>query len=167
MKFTFLKRLQFKKLSTKTFSSRTVNPPVARNEIERIAEEQFFAQHRPLMMGGMMQSIHVTNYNNGTQPLKDLSHRFSEKSFGDSIYSMPQYLAPKVSLSLIDALMAPTHPSLIRKPSMHLINILKRRRKKMNKHKWKKYRREVRNSTRYNPEKTRKKKKLKRRGLIM
>ncbi|KAH6582150.1 hypothetical protein BSLG_007517 [Batrachochytrium salamandrivorans] len=36
------------------------------------------------------------------------------------------------------------------------INIIKIRRKKMNKHKWKKYRRRVRNSSRYNKEKLRK-----------
>ncbi|KAJ8323999.1 hypothetical protein QVD99_008346 [Batrachochytrium dendrobatidis] len=47
----------------------------------------------------------------------------------------------------------------IKKDSMQLarhINIIKIRRKKMNKHKWKKYRRRVRNSSRYNKEKLRK-----------
>eukprot|EP00842_Homolaphlyctis_polyrhiza_P000611 jgi/Hompol1/1550/HPOL_005640-RA len=36
------------------------------------------------------------------------------------------------------------------------VNIIKIRRKKMNKHKWKKYRRRVRDSSRYNKEKLRK-----------
>lgn len=41
-----------------------------------------------------------------------------------------------------------------------MISILKRRMKKMNKHKWKKYRRTVRNSTRYNIERNKKIQKL-------
>jgi hypothetical protein len=44
----------------------------------------------------------------------------------------------------------------ISQPKMHMISIMKRRRKKMNKHKWKKARRAVRNSSRYNKEKNRK-----------
>ncbi|KAJ3063746.1 hypothetical protein HDU98_000468 [Podochytrium sp. JEL0797] len=41
-------------------------------------------------------------------------------------------------------------------PAMHAIGIIKIRRKKMNKHKYKKHRRDVRDSTRYNKEKRRK-----------
>jgi hypothetical protein len=48
-----------------------------------------------------------------------------------------------------------------------LINILKRRRKKMNKHKWKKLKRRVRNSTKYNPERRRKMKKEKRKRYLI
>ena len=50
---------------------------------------------------------------------------------------------------------------------MLMINILKRRRKKMNKHKWKKLKRRVRNSTKYNPERRRKMKKEKRKRYLI
>ncbi|KAL2913290.1 hypothetical protein HK105_207168 [Polyrhizophydium stewartii] len=58
-----------------------------------------------------------------------------------------------------DAIEAPAHPAAL-VSEMQLMrrkfNIIKIRRKKMNKHKWKKYRRRVRNSSRYNKEKLRK-----------
>ncbi|KAJ3176036.1 hypothetical protein HDU87_005553 [Geranomyces variabilis] len=62
---------------------------------------------------------------------------------------------------------APTTPSTLpiadalmlarpRQPAMHMISILKRRRMKMKKHKWKKGRKAVRDSTRYNRERRKK-----------
>ncbi|KAJ3165540.1 hypothetical protein HDU88_004027 [Geranomyces variabilis] len=43
-----------------------------------------------------------------------------------------------------------------RQPAMHMISIIKRRRMKMKKHKWKKGRKAVRDSTRYNRERRKK-----------
>ncbi|KAI8910036.1 hypothetical protein DFJ77DRAFT_442166 [Powellomyces hirtus] len=53
----------------------------------------------------------------------------------------------------------PHHPLITptpAQPAMHAISILKRRRKKMKKHKWKKGRKAVRDSTRYNKERKKK-----------
>ncbi|KAJ3301261.1 hypothetical protein HDV03_001082 [Kappamyces sp. JEL0829] len=153
--------------------------------MERVAEEQFFAQHRPLLMGGEMQSIHVTGYPSSL-PGKALAAPALESWESIELVASASSLLPRAmtqkdhiaepaptqrSISLVDALLAPHPIHLVvgsaKRSTLYLINILKRRRKKMNKHKWKKYRREVRNSTRYNPERTRKKKKMKRRALVL
>ena len=124
---------------------------------ENLAEEIFFAQHRPL---GTSTAAPIGEPSKTV--ILDIHHDWNSYSLNTNPSQSHQL---QVTQSQLDQAILPSHSST--QTPLFLINILKRRRKKMNKHKWKKYRREVRNSTRYNPERSRKKKKLKKRGLVL
>ncbi|KAJ3403161.1 hypothetical protein HDU80_004434 [Chytriomyces hyalinus] len=69
-----------------------------------------------------------------------------------SMPSVPQHLKSSISIALPDE----TIVTQTTRETIQAISIKKRRRKAMNKHKWKKLRRSVRNSVRYNKERRRK-----------
>lgn len=95
--------------------------------VRQIAEFGFYSQHRPLALPPLAITPTVT-----TSPLHQL--------ITDYWTSPPS------------PLVCPLAPLA----TMYAISILKRRRKKMNKHKWKKHRKAFRDSSRYNKEKRRK-----------
>ena len=105
-----------------------------------LLEESFFSLHRPLIVDREINIFANNDWLVGE----------------DQVQKDQDNLGPKVIV--VDGLDNPIDDYMISFPTtnqpsssspMLMINILKRRRKKMNKHKWKKYRREVRNSTRY------------------
>ncbi|KAJ3240428.1 hypothetical protein HDU81_003827 [Chytriomyces hyalinus] len=91
----------------------------------------------------------ISNRTATSDPIAD---RFFETT-NATIPSVPQHLKSSISFALPDETIVTQTTT---RETIQAISIKKRRRKAMNKHKWKKLRRSVRNSVRYNKERRRK-----------
>ncbi|KAJ3315003.1 hypothetical protein HDV04_004803 [Boothiomyces sp. JEL0838] len=140
--------------------------------LDSVLEAKFFSQHRPLALG-LIQPTKKLPIVIEPQPEVMQEWYLDEyaKLFGGFIpFSPPgSQIISDTAIDLDEHLSTLLSQLKIREPSVgprrsgfFLISIMKRRRKKMNKHKWKKYRREVRNSSRYNTERNKNKGKIRR-----
>ncbi|KAI8801537.1 hypothetical protein BJ742DRAFT_744453 [Cladochytrium replicatum] len=112
-----------------TFTPFSPPPTVDLSSLHKNAVNTAMATQQP-------STTSQTPSNNSPQPV-------SEEEFSILLVSSDRQHIP------VDVPKAPNE-------GMHAISIQKRRKKKMNKHKWKKRRKAVRDSTRYNPERRRK-----------
>jgi hypothetical protein len=114
---------------------------------DAVMEASFYSQHRPLLVGKPSLPLKVNEIllqNTLPEPLNTTPEMVKE---------LDELLCKLIKKNDIKLCFG-------NRRSLYLISILKRRRKKMNKHKWKKARRAVRDSSRYNKEKLRKAGKL-------
>ncbi|KAJ3274406.1 hypothetical protein HDV01_003010 [Terramyces sp. JEL0728] len=142
--------------------------------LDSVLEAKFFSQHRPLALGLIQPTKKLSIIAEPQQNQEIMQEWYLDeyaKLFGGFIpFSPPgSQIVSDAAIDLEEHLSSLLSKIKIKEPTagprrsgFFLISIMKRRRMKMNKHKWKKYRREVRNSSRYNTVRNKDKGKIRR-----